>query len=85
MNRREVLFKNTAIHPIINDKQFIDWQNEKEGWDWDEFYHYTAWSGLDKTDTFIEKSAIDPEFKSKYNRIFNDFKTYSTKSINGIE
>jgi|TARA_R100000501_G_C2617046_1_gene110543 hypothetical protein len=38
------------IHPQLNDNGFFDWYEDNADWDWDEFYEYMSYRGLDDTE-----------------------------------
>jgi len=42
------------VHPNLNDGQFFDWYEDNADWNWDEFYEYISYRGLDDTDNGVE-------------------------------
>ena len=54
------------LHPYINDQEFIDEKNRLgSSWNWDKFYEYISWQGLQGTELYDEHvSNLNYEYES---------------------
>ena len=66
------------VHPNLNDDQFLNNYDNNTLWDWDEFYEYISYRGLDRTEAG-EEYFDNAENISLYQ---DDTKTNSTKEPN---
>lgn len=40
-----------AVHPYLNDGNFFSWYEDNADWNWDEFYEYISYRGLQNTES----------------------------------
>lgn len=67
------------VHPRLNDSGFFDWYEDNNDWNWNEFYKFISYRGLDKTEKGKEYYTENQEDISMYE---NGAEAFSTKNPN---